>query len=252
MRLKNRILFLIVLFCLSSCKNLQIREKNNQISIIKDSLQNENKHFEKFFIEDLMLHSKNNKVVDMFNSEMLGFLVNSSNIKNPRERLEHKKNVLQNCINTNNYWCEDAVMEQFKILYKTKKYISIEYKYNALRFSNEYYKYATFDLQTGKKILGKQILKNPNEILVKANNRVILTLTPTKDTSEEDAITMKELLASFEKYALQDLDNFYFDYDEKGKIKICFYFQGFDKPYQHLYSGTHICYDINLINLEMM
>ncbi|AEK24394.1 Hypothetical protein Ccan_22790 [Capnocytophaga canimorsus Cc5] len=250
MRLKNRILFLIVLFCLSSCKNLQIREKNNQISIIKDSLQNENKHFEKIFIEDLMLHSKNNKVVDMFNSEMLGFLVNSSNIKNPRERLEHKKNVLQNCINTNNYWCEDAVMEQFKILYKTKKYISIEYKYNALRFPNEYYKYATFDLQTGKRISGKQILKNPEEILLKANNKAISGLIPTEDTS---AIIMRELLESFEKYTVKDLDNFYFECSGKDKkMKICFYFQGFDKPYQHLYNGTHICYDINLINLEMM
>ncbi len=91
--------------------------------------------------------------------------VNNLTSKNISQRLEEKKKLLQACLDNNTMGCDNYSPKQIHLISKTGKTLSLKYTYNGLNDKDEYYKYATFDTGTGKRITYDQMFTDPTNAL---------------------------------------------------------------------------------------
>lgn len=224
---KSNTLLLFIVFSLAivSCKSFGQRDDLKFVTL-KDSIKKNNINY---ILEEFKVTCNDKNLENIINDEIYSLSVNSIKSKKNSLRLKEKKKLLQECLNDSSLGCENYSPERIVIISKTPNFLSLKYIYNSLNDKDEYFKYATFNLKTGKRITYDMLFSDVEKVIQLYENKYLLNF----DVNDEE---IKGYLEDRERFTSSDLNNFDFEYDTKGNIKaINFYYNGMGGNYRSIF-----------------
>jgi len=226
----NKSFFLVfsILISLLSCKKQdKATPERIYVEVIGDSVVKPYSYF-----SEVKLNSKANTQKLLKNIQLL-----SENYKittsNPENRLREKMQAFRDCTISNTPENCNYTPESYKILSNNYNYLVLQYSYNAYGSTDEYYKYACFNLVNQERITNKSIFTDGISVLNMYNKKYRASLKnymndlDTSDEDEQDEYTIiKDHLESGKPFTLGDLDNFELIYENNSLTHIRFHYNG--------------------------
>jgi len=130
--------------------------------------------------------------------------------------------------------------------------LNLKYVYNLFGSRDNWYKYASFDLRTGKQLTYNEMFINPDKVLENFNTNYILVFkgfikNNNQETDEEkdEYQSYIEHLETRKLFQLIDLNNVEFIYNEANETtNIHFHYRGQGGVYKKLFPNDYIEFTI--------
>lgn len=245
----NRFIYFLflasVLISLTSCSAQKNKEINTiTIELLTDSILNPYTYF-----SEIKITPTNNILLKNIQSLSENKNINSIN---PKERLQEKIELSNLCKKVSIPDC-NYTPEGYKILTNNKDILNIEYGYNMFSNPDEYFKYAVFNLENGRRIAYEQMFNNAKTILKMFDDKYVSGIKNyVADLNQDDEEEFheyglyKEHLEIRIPFKLEDLNNFEIVYDstQTKATELKFHYNGQGGVYRRLFPPDYIAFNI--------
>lgn len=156
-------------------------------------------------------------------------------IGDPGERLEYKIQQFNDCTVPD---C-DVVADAWRVLDQNSRWANIEYSFNQLGSTDEWFKFAVFDLERGERIRASDLYTQPekvaalaDDIYVKQIDQFLAGAEPDDEQEEMEYELYAEHLEERDKFLTDDLNNMELVVRGDSLIAIRFHYNGMAGQYR--------------------
>ena len=244
--------FAILLLSSTCCLAQGNKEKANmEIEVLTDSISSPYMYFSEINVipaNTVLLRN----IQDLSNNKNL-------NTEKPVERLSKKKELYKLC-SEGSIPMEQFTPESYKILSYKNNLLNIEYGYNGFSSSDEYYKYAVFNVNNGERIGYEAMFNNPQKILKLYNKiyaseikRYLKSLDKNDEDEQETYMLYKEHLESKAAFTLEDLNNLEIIYDASNEkaTQLKFHYNGIGGVYRQYFPADFVDFSIEKVKPKL-